>query len=69
MREFKPEAYMSLTNHGGIAIMLINDEAVVCSVYDYPPTRPLKLYYTKSGDAYFKLKGRRYHLKNFLRIH
>lgn len=31
--------------------------------------RPLKIYYTMKGDAYFNWKKHRKHLKNFLRTH
>lgn len=66
---FNPQAYLCLTNGGGISIELNNTgEAVKYQCYDKQPSCWCKIYYTSNGDAYFKINGRRYHLYKFLRI-
>lgn len=67
MKAFKPDAVMPLSNHGGISIMLTEHRTIIYKWYDNRPSRECKLYYLKSGHAYFKIRGKRYHLKNFLR--
>lgn len=66
---FKPQAYLCLTNGGGIFIEL-NDtgKAVRYQWYNQKPSRWVKLYYNCNGDAYFKINGKRYHLNEFLCI-
>jgi hypothetical protein len=67
--EFNPHAYMSLSNFGGVSIEL-NDsgKSVRYQWYDEKPSRPCRLYYTNKGDAYFRIYGRRYYLRDFMRI-
>lgn len=66
---FKPQAYLCLTNNGGISIELNNTgEAIRYQWYNQKPSRWIKLYYNLNGDAYFKINGIRYHLYKFLRI-
>ena len=68
-KDFKPHAYLTLTNLGGIEIE-INDtnESVRYRYYGNVGRKPCKISYTNKGRAYFRVYGRRYYLDEFMRV-
>ena len=69
MENFKEQAFLTMSNLGGISIMLNESgDAVRYQWYDKKPSRWCKIYYTQNGTPYFMISNRRYHLDNFMRV-
>lgn len=69
LKEFQAQAALCLSNGGGIAVELNNTgEAIRYQWYDRKPSRWCKIYYSQKGEPYFRARGRRFYLNEFLRI-
>lgn len=70
MKDFKVHAILCLSNHGGIGLMIDESgEAVRWQWYDDKPTKRWQaIKYTRSGDPYVTIKGRRFKLDEFMRV-
>ena len=69
MNNFKAQAVLTMSNLGGISIMLNNEgDGVRYKWYDKKPSRWCKIYYTQSGSPFFIIKNTRYHLDRFIRV-
>ena len=69
MENFKEQAFLTMSNLGGISIMLNESgDAVRYQWYDKKPSRWCKIYYTQTGAPFFILKNTRYHLDRFIKV-
>jgi hypothetical protein len=65
--EFKPVAGYTISNFGGVAIQLDDyNERVRYQFYEDKPSRWVKLYQNFDGSFYFRARGRRWNLNNFI---
>ena len=68
---FKTHGFKSLSNFGGIEIMLSDTnscEAVKVRFYGDCNNRWHRIYYNLSGVPYFRFRGRRWRLDEFMRV-
>lgn len=69
MEQITPQAYLTLSNMGGMAIEINNTgESVRYQWYDKVAQRSCRIDYTSSGRAFFRARGRRWYLDEFLKI-
>lgn len=70
MKDFEVHAVLCLSNYGGIGLMINEScEAVRWQWYDNKPTKRWQaIKYTRSGDPYVTIKGRRFRLDEFMRV-
>lgn len=66
-----PIGIYTLCNFGGLAILSIEDENAI-TAFDfgdgYTQTRRHKIYYTYTGRAYIRKRGRRYYFDQITRV-
>lgn len=68
-KEFVTHATLCLSNWGGIEIHLSDTgEAVKVRWYGDTNNRWHKIYWNLNGDPYFRFKGRRWRIDNFMRV-
>lgn len=66
---FVPCGYKTLSNMGGIEIMINNcGDAVIYSWYGKIAKRWQEIKYNRSGEPFFTIYGRKYYLSEFMRI-
>ena len=67
--EIKPQAYCTLSNHGGMQIEISeNLEAVRYKYYDNKVSRRVKLQFKANGDIFFRAMNRVWYLRDFMRL-
>ena len=67
--EFKPQAYCTLSNHGGMQIEIDkNFETVRYKYYDNKVSRRVKLQFKANGDICFRAMNRVWYLRDFMRL-
>ena len=63
---FVTEGVMSINNAGGIEVML-NEDMIIYRYCGKLARRWQKIKYTASGRTFFRIKGQRYYLDQFMR--
>ena len=67
--EFKPQAYRTLSNHGGMQIEISdNFETVRYKYYDNKVSRRVQLQFKANGDICFRAMNRVWYLRDFMRL-
>lgn len=68
-KNFIPQAALCLTNHGGIAIQLNdNNDMVRYQWFDNKPSRWQSIKYNKEGEPFFRVRNTIYLIKDFIKI-
>lgn len=66
--EFKPNGYLTISNLGGVEIMInYTGESIIYSWYGKISRRWQSIKYDNNGDPYFTIYGRKYYLNQFMR--
>lgn len=69
MDKFKPHAALCICNYGGIAIQINdNNDMVRYQLFDNNPSRWQAIKYNKEGEPFFRVRNKRYLIKDFIGI-
>jgi len=68
LREYKPQAVLTLSNLGGVSIQVSDDgDGVRYQWYDNKPSRWQPIKYTSGGRPYFVAYKRKFYIDEFMR--
>ena len=67
--EYEAQAYLTLSNIGGVTIQISDDgDGVRYQWYDNKPSRWQEIKHTSSGRAFFRINKTKYYLDEFMRL-
>ena len=67
--DYKPQAYLTLSNHGGVTIQISDDgDGVRYQWYEEEPSDWQEIKYASSGRTYFTISKTKYYLDEFMKM-